>query len=158
MKRKYTELRHDRRVQPFFFFYPAKKRKSCSCCQTQHRVFRAAASCCCCRGSKVRLQAKEEQQQMLFSRFPAERNAFQTKSHRRRRANGGPASERILNHFPRFCVFTERAHTVPGLSAPSGNQFSVLLRRRTQTRGTRTRTCALNLQSWLLLTTLSWEN
>lgn len=68
MKRKYTELRHDRRVRPFVF-YPAKKWKSCSCCQTQHRVFRAAASCCCCRGSKVRLQAKEEQQQMLFSRF-----------------------------------------------------------------------------------------
>lgn len=154
MKRKYTELRHDRRVRPFFFILQRNGKDVAVKPNTESSALLPAVVAAGGRRSDCKL--KRSSSRCYFPGFQL-RETHSKLSHT---VDVVQMADLHQNAFSIifcvfFCVFTERAHTVRGLLAPSGNQFSVLLRRRTQTRGTHTRTCALNLQSWLLLTTLS---
>lgn len=108
--RKYTELRHDRRVRPFFFFTLQRN------------------------GKDVAVKPNTESSALLPAVVAARgrcyfpgfrlRGTHSKLSHTVGVAQMADLLQNALSIIFRVsCVFTERAHTVPGLSAPSGNQF-----------------------------------
>lgn len=98
-----------RQTSPTFFLILQRNGKVVAAVK-RNTVFRAAASCCYCTGSKVRLQAKEEQQQMLFSRFQLR----ETHSRLSHTADVVQMADLIQNAFSivfRVSVFLPSEHT-----------------------------------------------
>lgn len=81
------------------FFSLQRNRKVVAAVELNKESSSLLLACCCCIGWKVRLQAKQHQQQMLFCRFQPR----ETRKH-------AHFETRFQPYFPCFCVFT-RAST-----------------------------------------------
>lgn len=120
--RKYTELRHDRRVQPFFFFTLQRNGKDVAVKpNTESSALLPAVVAA--RGRRSDCKLKRSSSRCYFPGFRL-RGTHSKLSHAVGVAQMADLLQNALSIIFRVsCVFTERAHTVPGLSAPSGNQF-----------------------------------